>query len=58
MEETYRNPHRFDAHEALSAINWEFCKWDRVDAVGFVICCALSAAIIGLFLLALRAAGP
>ena len=22
---------------------WEFCRWDRVDTIGFLACCAVSA---------------
>ena len=57
IEETRRNPTRFEHTKLLPSSNWEFCKWDRVDTVGFIICCVLSAAIVGLFLLLLRAAG-
>jgi SSS family solute:Na+ symporter len=56
MEETKRNPARFDHTKLVPASNWEFCKWDRVDAVGFIICCALSAVIIGFFISVLRIA--
>lgn len=50
IEETRRNPRRFD-HLKLFGPNssWEFTKWDRVDTVGFVACCAVSGAIIALF---------
>ena len=57
MEETRRNPTRFDHTKLLPSSNWEFCKWDRVDTIGFLGCCALSGAIIGLFLFVLKAAG-
>lgn len=56
MAETRQNPTRFDHTKLLPSSNWEFCKWDKVDTVGFVICSALSAAIVGLFLLLLRMA--
>ncbi len=56
MEATRRTPTRFDETKLLPASNWEFCKWTRVDSVGFLICSALSAAIVGLFLIVLRAA--
>ena len=56
MEETRRNPGRFDHTKLFPRSSWEFCKWDRVDTVGFLICCAVSGAIIGLFVLLLRAA--
>lgn len=59
LDETRRDPARFDGTKLFGARSrWEFCRWDRVDAVGFAVCCALSAAIIGLFVFALRAAGP
>ena len=56
MEETRRNPTRFDDTKLLPSSNWEFCAWTRVDTIGFLICSALSAAIVGLFLVVLRAA--
>jgi SSS family solute:Na+ symporter len=56
MEETRRNPARFDHTKLFPASNWEFCKWDRVDTIGFLACCALSGLIVGLFVLLLRLA--
>lgn len=56
MEETFRNPTRFDHTKLLPRSNWEFCKWDRVDTIGFLACCAVSAAIVGLFVFLLRKA--
>jgi solute:Na+ symporter, SSS family len=55
MEDTRRDPGRFDGSKLFPGSNWEFTKWDRVDAAGFLTCCAVSSAIIGLFWLALRA---
>jgi SSS family solute:Na+ symporter len=55
MEETRQNPHRFDHTKLFGAgSSWEFCKWDRVDTVGFLGCCATSGAIILVFWLLLR----
>ena len=54
LEETKANPARFDQTKLLPASNWEFCKWDRVDTVGFLICSALSGAIVLLFVGLLR----
>lgn len=54
MEETRRNPGRFDDTKLFRNSTWEFCKWDRVDTVGFLICCAVSGAIIGIFVLLLK----
>ncbi len=56
MEATRRNPHRMDGSKLLPGTAWEFTKWNRVDTVGFLICCALSGAILGAFALLLRAA--
>jgi SSS family solute:Na+ symporter len=56
MEETRRNPRRFEQTKLFPKSSWEFCKWDRVDAIGFIVCSAVSAAIVGLFVVVLRAA--
>jgi Na+/proline symporter len=56
LEETRRNPMRFEHTKLVPGSSWEFCKWDRVDAIGFIICFALSAVIIGIFIGALRIA--
>jgi len=56
MEETRRNPHRFDDRKLFPRSDWEFTKWDRVDTIGFVACCAVSGAILAAFMLLLRAA--
>ena len=58
LAETQRNPARFDRTKLLPGSAWEFCRWDRVDAIGFAVCCTLSAAIVGLFLAVLKAAAP
>jgi hypothetical protein len=54
MEETRRNPGRFDHKKLFPNSAWEFTKWDRVDTVGFLACCATSGAILGVFALVLR----
>jgi hypothetical protein len=51
---TQDNPSRFDHTKLVPASNWEFCKWDRVDTIGFIICSALSGAIVLLFVGLLR----
>ena len=58
MEETRRNPTRFDHTKLLPRSNWEFCRWDRVDTIGFLACCAISAAIVGVFLGVLKLGAP
>ncbi|WP_221029112.1 sodium:solute symporter family protein [Actomonas aquatica] len=46
---TQRDPHRFDDQKLFPKSSWEFTKWNRVDTIGFVVCCAVSGAIIWLF---------
>ncbi|MFT3783781.1 MAG: hypothetical protein QM790_17355 [Nibricoccus sp.] len=54
MEATRANPQRFDHLKIFGAqSSWEFVRWDRTDIVGFVACCAVSGALIGVFCLAL-----
>ncbi len=55
LEETRRAPARFDDTKLFGRDSWwEFCKWDRVDGIGFLICSALSGAIVLLFVGLLR----
>jgi hypothetical protein len=56
LEETWRNPARFDHLKLFPGTNWEFLKWDRTDAIGFIACCATSGAVVCLFLFLLRLA--
>jgi solute:Na+ symporter, SSS family len=55
MEETRRNPNRFDHTKLFPHSNWEWTKWDKVDTIGFVSCLGVSAAIVALFVFLLRA---
>jgi solute:Na+ symporter, SSS family len=56
MEATKQAPHRFDDTKLLGAkSSWEFAKWDRVDAIGFIACLAVSFGILGAFWMLLRA---
>jgi len=57
MDGTRRNPHRFDHTKLLGPrSSWEFARWDRVDTLGFLGCCATSGLIILGFVLVLRLA--
>ena len=58
MEETRKNPTRFDHTKLLPWSNWEFCAWTKVDTIGFLICSALSGAIVLLFVGVLKWAAP
>ena len=57
MEETRRDPGRFDATKLFPRSNWEFTKWDRTDAAGFLVCSAISLSIIGIFWFVLKGLG-
>jgi SSS family solute:Na+ symporter len=50
LAETRANPTRFDHTKLAPRSWWEFCRWDRVDTVGFLVCTALSGAIVLLFI--------
>jgi hypothetical protein len=53
---TRTDPHRFDATKLFPRSHWEFTKWNAEDTIGFLICAATSAAIVGLFLVLLNLA--
>ena len=54
MEETRRNPHRFDQTKLFPQSSWEWTRWDKVDTVGFLICLGVSGGIITMFWFLLR----
>jgi Na+/proline symporter len=57
MEETNRAPRRFDDTKLLGAhSSWEFTRWDKVDAIGFIACLFVSCAILAAFWIVLRLA--
>ena len=58
LELTRRNPSRFDHLKLFPLSTWEFTRWNRADTIGFLVCCAASAAIIALFWGLLRWVAP
>jgi solute:Na+ symporter, SSS family len=56
MAETLRDPRRFEQAKLFPRSAWELTRWNREDTIGFVACCAISGAILGGFMLVLRAA--
>lgn len=57
MAETGRQPGRFDQQKLFGPESaWEFTKWNKVDAIGFVACLAVSGGILAIFWLLLRLA--
>ncbi len=54
LEETRRNPGRFDHLKLRPRSSWEFTRWDATDTIGFAASCLVTFAIIGAFLGLLR----
>jgi hypothetical protein len=54
MELTLQSPARFDHLKLFPRSQWEFCRWTREDTLGFLVCCAVSGAILGCFWLTVR----
>jgi SSS family solute:Na+ symporter len=55
MADTAARPDRFDHTKLLGPRSqWEFCRWDRVDTIGFLICLAVSFGILAAFWTVLR----
>jgi hypothetical protein len=49
VEASYANPTRYDHLKLFPNSNWEFTKWDKVDAIGFLVCCALVGVVLLVF---------
>ncbi len=49
VEASYANPTRYDHLKLFPRSNWEFTKWDKVDALGFLVCCALVGVVLLVF---------
>ena len=54
MEETRRNPGRYDHTKLMPKSNWEWTKWDKTDTIGFITCLGISGGIIFMFWYLLR----
>ncbi|MFM9029666.1 MAG: hypothetical protein ACKOTF_03125 [Opitutaceae bacterium] len=52
VSDSYANPTCYDHLKLFPGSNWEFTKWDRMDGLGFLACCAL----VGLVLLVFKGA--
>lgn len=46
---SYANPSRFEHTKLFPGTNWEFTKWDKTDALGFIACCAATGIILLIF---------
>jgi SSS family solute:Na+ symporter len=51
VEASYANPTRYDHLKLFPHSKWEFTKWNQLDAVGFIGCCA----VVGLVLVVFKA---
>ncbi len=49
MAATRADPHRMNHRKLFPNTAWEFTKWDRVDTIGFVACCLVSALMLAAF---------
>lgn len=49
VEASYANPTRYDHLKLFPNSNWEWTKWDRQDALGFLGCCGLVGFILVFF---------
>lgn len=59
MEETARHPARFDDTKLFGRTSsWELTRWDRVDAIGFLVSCLVTLGIIGLLWAVVSAVAP
>ena len=47
--ESYENPERYDDTKLFPGTDWEFTKWDKMDGLGFLGCCAAVGVILLLF---------
>jgi hypothetical protein len=48
IELSLANPTRFDHHKLFPRSNWEFGKWNRQDALGFLACWGIVVVILSL----------
>jgi SSS family solute:Na+ symporter len=46
LQKSYENPTRFDHTKLLPKTNWEFCRWTKVDIIGFIISICLTTTIL------------
>lgn len=49
VERSYAQPERFEHTKLFPGSNWEFTKWDKTDALGFIACCALVGVVLLVF---------
>jgi SSS family solute:Na+ symporter len=48
VELSYQMPHRFDGKKILRRSNWQFTRWTRNDALGFLGCWTIVCAILAI----------
>ncbi len=57
LEISYANPHRFDHLKIFPRTQWEFCRWNRQDIVGFSIATVIAFAIVAILYVAVNMGG-
>ena len=54
IERSLADLSRFDHMKVFSGSSWEFVKWNKVDLVGFLLCCMAVVIILGIFCVVLN----
>ena len=54
---SFKNPQRFDHRKLFPNSNWEFYKWNKVDAIGFLVAVMVLLAIIAMLKILLSIGG-
>ena len=49
VQASYADPTRYDHLKLFPRSNWEFTRWDKRDAVGFICCCGLVGVVLLVF---------
>lgn len=58
VELSYAQPERFDHVKLFPRSNWEFCRWDRADTIGFLACCAGVVIVLVFFKVVVQIGSP
>ena len=54
LVKSYANPNRFNHLKLFPNSNWEFCKWTKIDTIGFLLCWVAVAFILAFLWLVLN----
>ena len=54
---SFKEPHRFDSKKICPKSNWEFYKWNKLDAIGFLSAVLVLFAILAMLKLVISIGG-